>query len=136
MEFDKERYLVTKAPRDYELIILITCEKCGIRGGNPDCLGHVSEKDVLSIKVKELSWQRKNQIRTTAVKWDTNGNTMFDGDYYIRECLKAMIVEAPWGLTTDVFLAQVNNDLGSALESLVPKEGTGSALKVDQVKKE
>ena len=136
MPYSQEKYLVTKAVRDYNLIVVTSCSVCGIKGNNPNCSTHNSEEDVITLKIKDLSWSRKNQIRTTAVKWDTGGNTMFDGDYYLKECLKAMIVEAPWGLTTDTFLAQVNSDLGSALESLVPKEGTGSALKVDTIKKE
>ena len=40
---------------------------------------------------------------------------------HIREVLKYMVVEAPWGATTDTFLAQINAELGNALESLVPK---------------
>ena len=45
----------------------------------------------------------------------------FDADFYVKECLKAMIVKAPWGETNDVFLISINDDLGKALETIVPR---------------
>ena len=48
-----------------------------------------------------------------------------------------MIVEAPWGRTTEAFLITIDDRLGSALESIVPKAFTGdSVVDVDTVKKE
>ena len=38
---------------------------------------------------------------------------------YIKECLKQMIVEAPWGATTESFLLSIDERLGKVLESLV-----------------
>jgi len=38
-----------------------------------------------------------------------------------KECLKAMIVSAPWGETNDTFLISINDELGKALEALVPQ---------------
>ena len=55
------------------------------------------------------------------MKWDTNGGTVFDGDAYVRECLKEIIVEAPWGRTTESFLISIDHRLGGLLETLVPK---------------
>ena len=69
--------------------------------------------------------------------WDNAGNTNFDGDSYIRQCLKEMIVEAPWGKTTEAFLIRINSELGTALESLVPNAFESIDPKVvDDLKKE
>ena len=50
-----------------------------------------------------------------------------------------MIVEAPWGVTTDAFLIQLKDDeFYSALEKLVPTAFTSKAsnIEVPKVKKE
>ena len=73
------------------------------------------------VTVKNLSWSFRNQILSKSLKWDGSGNTVFDGDAYVRECLKEMIVEAPWGRTTESFLVSIDSRLGSVLEALVPK---------------
>lgn len=94
-------------------------------------------EDEIQIKFRHVAWKRKNQIITQALKFDDKGNTLFDGDYYVCEYLKEAIVEAPWGATTDVFLSQVGDGLGAALESLVPKAfGARSTTNPDEVKKE
>ena len=73
-----------------------------------------------TVKVKPLSWSKKNQLVSRYVKWSEDGVSSFDGDGYVRECLKEMIVESPWGKTTETFLISIDNRLGSALEALVP----------------
>ena len=73
------------------------------------------------VHVKSLSWSMRNQILSKSLKWDTNGGTVFDGDAYVRECLKEIIVEAPWGRTTESFLISIDHRLGGLLETLVPK---------------
>ena len=73
------------------------------------------------VQVKALSWSLRNQILSKSLKWDTNGGTVFDGDAYVRECLKEIIVEAPWGRTTESFLISIDHRLGGLLETLVPK---------------
>lgn len=73
------------------------------------------------VKVKPLSWSMRNQILSKSLKWDSSGSTVFDGDAYVRECLKEMIVEAPWGRTTESFLITIDHRLGGLLETLVPK---------------
>ena len=71
------------------------------------------------------------------MKWQDNGQTAFDGDLYVRECLKEMIVEAPWGRTSESFLISIDERLGTALESLVPKAfGGDDSINPDTVKKE
>jgi|TARA_R110000824_G_scaffold210179_1_gene395982 hypothetical protein len=91
----------------------------------------------IPIKLRGLPWSLKNQKISLAVTWGENGQTSFDGDFYIRECLKWMVVEAPWGETTDSFLAQCGPELGTALENLVPKAFVDtSTVTTDEVKKE
>jgi len=77
--------------------------------------------DTFEIGVKPLSWARRNQILSKSVKWTGDGQTSFDGDAYVRLCLREMIVEAPWGRTTETFLLSIDERLGQALESVVPK---------------
>ena len=89
------------------------------------------------VKIKPLSWSMRNQILSKSLKWDTNGNTAFDGDAYVRECLKDMIVEAPWGRTTESFLISIDHRLGGLLETLVPKAfDEEEGVDIDKVKKE
>lgn len=90
----------------------------------------------LPLRIRNLSWSRRNQIVSQCLKWDSTGNTAFDADAYVKECLKAMIVEAPWGITNDIFLAQVGGELGAALESLVPKAFSQGTISIEEVKKE
>jgi len=91
----------------------------------------------LPLKLRGLPWSLKNQKISLSVKWDDGGQTSFDGDFYIRECLKWMIVEAPWGETTDSFLGQCGPELGTALENLVPKAFVdNSTVTMDNIKKE
>ena len=46
-----------------------------------------------------------------------------------------MIVDAPWGNTTESFLMQIDSRLGSALETLVPQAFDDVAVQSDIVKK-
>jgi len=74
------------------------------------------------VKVKPLSWSRKNQLVAASMKFGGGSGSMtFDADEYVKESLKAILVEAPWGKTTDTFLISINEKLGRALETLVPK---------------
>ena len=77
--------------------------------------------DEVDITVKQLSWSKRNQLISKCLKWGQSGQTSFDGDLYVRECLKEMIIEAPWGRTSEAFLVSIDERLGTALESLVPK---------------
>jgi len=74
------------------------------------------------VKIKPLSWSKKNQLVAGAMQFGgASGNMSFDADMYVKECLKATLVEAPWGKTTDTFLISINEKLGKALETLVPR---------------
>jgi len=92
--------------------------------------------DEFAVKVRNLSWSKKNQLVSQCIKWDSSGNTSFDGDSYVKECLKYMIVEAPWGPTTEVFLTQISSEFGAALEALVPKAFSQSQISVEEIKKD
>ena len=89
------------------------------------------------VTIKPLSWSLRNQIISKSLRWDANGSTNFDGDSYARECLKEMIVDAPWGRTTESFLISIDARLGTLLETLVPKAFDESAdMGIDTIKKE
>lgn len=77
-------------------------------------------EDSLEVTTRQLSWSVKNKIVSESIKWDTKGTMGFDGDTYMREVLKYIIVEAPWGKTDDIFLSRIGPELGTALETLVP----------------
>lgn len=89
----------------------------------------------LKLKVRSVPWSLKNSIISRCSKF-VEGALVFDGDAYVKESLKYMIVEAPWGQTTEVFLSSINEDLGGALESLVPRADSKKTSNVDSLKKE
>ena len=98
-------------------------------------------EDEFEVTVKNLSWSRRNQILAKSLKWTSDGQTNFDGDLYTRNCLKEILVNAPWGRTTEAFLLSIDDRLGNALEVLVPRAfgdgGEEVALKdTDDIKKE
>jgi len=89
--------------------------------------------DEFTVTLKPLSWSRRNKIVSRCLKIDGGGNNSFDGDYYMKECLKEMIVKAPWGKTSESFLVTIDERLGKALEALVPQafdaEGQAEEIK-------
>ena len=113
-----EKYLVSREPKDIELQV---------------------EDEIIKIKARGIPWSLKNQFISQATSWDSDGKTHFDADLYVRSCLKHMIVEAPWGQTTDVFLSTIGDGpLGAALESIIPTAfGTDKkSPSAEQIKKE
>lgn len=88
--------------------------------------------DELTLGVRDLGYVQKNKLVSSCYTY-TGGTVGFDMDTYMRETLKTMIVEAPWGATNDVFLMSINQDLGKALEELIPSafdsDGVNTALK-------
>ena len=74
-----------------------------------------------TVTVKPLSWSKRNQILSKAMTWTTDGGSRFDGDTYVRECLKEMVIDAPWGKTTELFLMSIDDRLGGVLEQIVPQ---------------
>tara|TARA_R100000963_G_C4623935_1_gene90670 strand:+ start:234 stop:605 length:372 start_codon:yes stop_codon:yes gene_type:complete len=93
--------------------------------------------DEFEVTIKQLSWSKRNQLISGCLKWADSGDSSFDGDKYVRECLKEMVVEAPWGKTTEAFLLTIDERLGTALETLVPKAFSADVnLDPSTVKKE
>ena len=93
--------------------------------------------DSFEVTVKPLSWAKRNQLISEHMSWDANGNTTFQASEYVRACLREMIVEAPWGDTTESFLISIDHRLGAALEALVPQAfGTEGGVGIDETKKE
>tara|TARA_R110000824_G_scaffold78596_4_gene198300 strand:- start:4588 stop:4968 length:381 start_codon:yes stop_codon:yes gene_type:complete len=91
--------------------------------------------DEFTIKIKPVSWSRRNKIMSESVEFSSGGEqTAFDGDKFMRACLREMIVEAPWGRTTESFLLSIDSRLGSALEKLVPNM-TGDEGSPEEIKK-
>ena len=93
--------------------------------------------DTFEVTVKPLSWAKRNQLISEHMSWDSNGNTSFQASEYVRACLREMIIEAPWGKTTEAFLISIDHRLGTAVESLVPLVfGTEGGVDLDETKKE
>ena len=120
---------------------MATYEKLLVGRDVKDIVLNVTSEDgeliEIPLKLRGLPWSLKNQKISLSVKWDDTGQTSFDGDFYIRECLKWMVVDAPWGETTDTFLAQCGPELGTALENLVPKAFIDtSTVTTETIKKE
>ena len=98
-------------------------------------------EDEFQVTVKNLSWSRRNQILAKSLKWTADGQTNFDGDLYTRNCLKEILVNAPWGRTTEAFLLSIDDRLGNALEVLVPRafgegEDEVTLAQAEDIKKE
>tara|TARA_R100000458_G_scaffold59775_1_gene71698 strand:+ start:2327 stop:2707 length:381 start_codon:yes stop_codon:yes gene_type:complete len=73
------------------------------------------------VKIKQLTWAKRNQLLSKSFSFGAAGEAnAFDAAYYVKECLKEMIIDAPWGRTTEAFLTSIDTRLGSALEALVP----------------
>lgn len=95
--------------------------------------------DSFEVSVKPLSWSKRNQIISKNLNWDGSGTTNFSADGYVRDCLKEMLIEAPWGRTTETFLMTLDARLGNVLETLVPKAFGGDDEELpssDTIKKE
>ena len=93
-------------------------------------------KEEFEIKIKPLSWARRNQIMSKCITWTQNGQTSFDGDAFVRSCLRDIIIEAPWGRTTESFLLSIDARLGAALEKLVPNMDGSAEDSADEIKKD
>ena len=93
------------------------------------------EKDEFDVIIKPMTWQQKNELVARCMTFDDKGNSSFDSGIYIKEVLKEILIEAPWGKTTDEFLNSINQEMGSALEKLVPSAFDASFKEVDVVKK-
>jgi hypothetical protein len=91
--------------------------------------------DEFEIQLKPMSWSKRNKLVSKCLSWDDSGTVEFDGDIYVRGCLKEMIVNAPWGATTEAFLLGIDTRLGAVLEGIVPKAFEDTLAQVETVKK-
>jgi hypothetical protein len=115
-EFDVKQYMVTN---------VIETKTITIDGAS------------FEVRIKPLSWSRKNQLVAQSMKFGgEKGGMSFDADGYVKESLKAIIVDAPWGKTTDTFLISINERLGRVLETLVPRAFEDTDEEDDELKKE
>jgi|TARA_R100000781_G_scaffold115007_1_gene88407 hypothetical protein len=92
--------------------------------------------DSFELTVKNLSWSKQNRLLSNSVIISKGGGTSFDGDAYVKSYLKEYIIEAPWGKTTEAFLVSIDERLGRALETLVPKLDDEETVDTAEVKKE
>jgi hypothetical protein len=93
--------------------------------------------DSFEVRVKPISWFQRNTLMSKCMKIKGNAESTFDGALYVREVLKLIIIEAPWGKTNDLFLTSIDIRLGQALETLVATmSGDSEELSLDETKKE
>ena len=83
-------------------------------------LPYQEDEEKLEVDVRPLAWAKKNALVSQCTNYGQDGTVRFDGQRYINEVLKYVIVKAPWPSTDDVFLAKIDLRLGTALEQLVP----------------
>ena len=88
------------------------------------------------VTVKPIRCEKRNELISKHMAWDSNGNTSFQASEYVRACLREMLVEAPWGKTTETFLISIDTRLGAALEALVPQAFESQGVDIDSTKKE
>ena len=77
------------------------------------------------VTIRPITWSKKNQIISQATAYSQTGEGKFNLDSYNKECLKYMIVKAPWGETNSIFLNQIGDELGNHLEKLIPGPSIG-----------
>lgn len=110
--------------------------KYQVKGDTKDVELDIGEDAPILLKVREIPWNKRQQILSDAMHWDSAGNTKVSMSTYNNECLKYMIVEAPWGATTETLLISLgDNVLSSALATIVPK-AFGGEEDADETKKE
>ncbi len=75
----------------------------------------------IKLKVKPITWSKRNQILSRCFTYNNDGTVQFNFDRYLKEMLSEMIVEAPWGETNNIFLSRIKPEFGAKLEKLVPR---------------
>ena len=128
MSYSNERYLVKKERKPVKLKVNLKCTICGGHGDNPQCDNHDAKIDEIDIMVRDLGWSKKNEIVSKSFILDIKTNTQqFNGDNYLKECIKYMIPDGPWGTTNDIFLTQLEDGPGAALASIIPSAFDGQS---------
>ena len=108
------------------LEVPLSCSTCDnfINESCPEDV-HNSVVEEVPLVVKPLTWMEHHEIRNKSMAINPITNEFgFSIPEYINNCLKSMILEAPWGETNDMFLLQVGPELGAALERVIPSLNT------------
>ena len=93
--------------------------------------------DTFDVSVKQLTWAKRNKLMSECLTFTATGEAAgFNAGKYVRECLKEMLIEAPWGKTTEAFLVTIDHRLGAALESIVPAAFDGPLTDMEPIKNE
>lgn len=119
MAYKQNRMLYSRAPKEVTLHVKVKCLTCQAID-NSECVEHDGGIEDVELKVVGIPWAKLNYIKSQCVSFDENQQTHFDSQQYVSECLKNMIVEAPWPKTDDVFLLTVDACLGAELEKIIP----------------
>lgn len=74
----------------------------------------------IKLIVRDLTWYEKTNILENSAVFEEGRQKFLLGKFY-KDCLKKMIVKAPWGITDENFFTRITGSFGSMLEKLVPK---------------
>ena len=85
-------------------------DKYKIKGENQNFTIKIKD-DQFDVTVKPMTWKSKNDLVAKCMTFEPTGASSFDSGKYVKEVLKYIIVDAPWGKTTDEFLVQKKNPL-------------------------
>ena len=53
--------------------------------------------DEFDVVVRSMTWKSKNDLVAKCMTFESTGASSFDSGKYVKEVLKYIIVEAPWG---------------------------------------
>jgi len=83
------------------------------------------EEMAVGFELKQITWQRKNQIFKNNVKHLPDGSTRFDIDTFQRDAAEAKVVNhtIDTKLSLTQLLAGVDNNVGEKLEPYLPEPG-------------
>ena len=135
-EFNRDRLFINKDTKHVTLNVPLKCTVCNMFNKGL-CENHDAVLETVDITVIPLSWARFHQIRSNSAIFDQKtGQSHFDLHTFYTQCLKEIIVDAPWGETNDIILLQVTQELGYQLEQLIPSiDGSTEDLSIDEIKK-
>ncbi len=121
MAFNREKMMFSRTSKDVELNVPVKCDFC-FKVNNLECDPdkHNGNIERIDLKIIGIPWAKLNYIKSQCISFNDKEQTRFDSQQYLSECLKQMIVEAPWGNTDDIFLMQVGGALGAELEKIIP----------------
>lgn len=95
------------------------------------------EGTTYKFKIRDLTWAERNLIISRSATFKVNGMSI-DLDFYFRNALQEMIVEAPWPKEkTTLVLRDLNSKFGELLQAFVPSpfESTNKGVDEEEAKK-